>query len=79
MCFALTLRLCSALNRGMKEKQDKPGGPRLAEIEDIDEVREKEGFTFSVRGVIGQLRPLWGSDYQWTSEDIVPLSPCHKG
>lgn len=67
--------------------------PRLAEIEDIDEVQEKEGFTFSVRGVIGQLawhwsyhsgqigllRLLWGSDYQWTSEDIVPLSPCHKG
>ena len=79
MCFALTLRLCSALNRGMKEKQDKLAGPRLAEIEDIDEVREKEGFTFSVRGVIGLLRLLWGSDYQWTSEDIVPLSPCHKG
>ena len=67
--------------------------PRLAEIQDIDEVRKKEGFTFSVRGVmsqlawhwsyhsgqIGLLRLLWGSDYQWTSEDIVPLSPCREG
>jgi hypothetical protein len=65
---------------------------RLAEIGEIDEVLEKEGFTFSVRGVMGQLawhwsyhsgqvgllRLLWGSDYQWTSEDIVPLSPCPK-
>ena len=64
--------------------------PLLAGIEAIDEVRKKEGFTFSVRGVTGQLawhwsyhsgqigllRLLWGSDYQWTSEDIVPLSPC---
>ena len=67
--------------------------PRLAGIEDIDKVQEKDEFTFSVRGVMGQLswhwsyhsgqvgllRLLWGSDYQWTSEDIVPLSPCHKG
>jgi len=66
---------------------------RLAGIENIDEVLEEEGFTFSVRGVMGQLawhwsyhsgqigllRLLWGSDYQWTSEDIVPLSPCLKG
>jgi hypothetical protein len=67
--------------------------PRLAGIEDIDKVQEKDEFTFSVRGVMGQLswhwsyhsgqvgllRLLWGSDYQWTSEDIVPLSPYLKG
>jgi hypothetical protein len=67
--------------------------PHLAGIKDIDEVLEKEGFMFSVRGVMGQLawhwtyhsgqvgllRLLWGSDYQWTSEDIVALSPCLKG
>lgn len=61
----------------------------LAKIEDIDEVRKKEGFTFSVRAVMGQLawhwtyhsgqigllRLLWGSDYQWRSEDIVALVP----
>jgi len=63
--------------------------PRLAEIEDIDEVLRKEGVTFSVRGVMGQLawhwtyhsgqigllRLLWGSDYQWKSEDLVALPP----
>jgi hypothetical protein len=63
--------------------------PRLGEVEDIDEVLEKEGVTFTVRGVMGQLawhwtyhsgqigllRLLWGSDYQWESEDIVALPP----
>jgi hypothetical protein len=63
--------------------------PRLAEIRDIDEVLTKEGVTFSVRGVMGQLawhwiyhsgqigllRLLWGSDYTWRSEDIVALAP----
>jgi len=67
--------------------------PRLAEIEDIDEVLKKEGVTFSVRGVMGQLawhwtyhsgqigllRLLWGSDYQWKSEDIVALPPRKSG
>jgi hypothetical protein len=66
---------------------------QLAGIEDIDEVLEKEEITFSVRGVMGQLawhwtyhsgqigllRLLWGSDYQWTSEDVVALPPCLKG
>ncbi|MBN2552324.1 MAG: DUF664 domain-containing protein [Spirochaetales bacterium] len=61
----------------------------LAKIEAIDEVRKKEGVTFSVRAVMGQLawhwtyhsgqigllRLLWGSDYQWRSEDIVALVP----
>jgi len=61
----------------------------LGEVEDIDEVLEKEGVTFTVRGVMGQLawhwtyhsgqigllRLLWGSDYQWESEDIVALPP----
>jgi hypothetical protein len=61
----------------------------LGEIQDIDEVRKKEGFTFSVRAVMGQLawhwtyhsgqigllRLLWGSDYEWRSEDIVALVP----
>ena len=63
--------------------------PGLAGIEDIDEVLKKDGFTFSVRGAMGQLawhwsyhsgqvgllRLLWGSDYQWRSEDILPLRP----
>jgi uncharacterized damage-inducible protein DinB len=63
--------------------------PGLGEIGDIDEVLEKEGRTFSVRGVMGQLawhwtyhsgqigllRLLWGSDYQWKGEDIVALPP----
>ena len=63
--------------------------PRLGEIRDIDEVLEKEGVTFTVRGMMGQLawhwsyhsgqigllRLLWGSDYQWKSEDIVALPP----
>jgi uncharacterized damage-inducible protein DinB len=62
---------------------------RLGEVQDIDEVLEKEGVTFTVRGVMGQLawhwtyhsgqigllRLLWGSDYQWESEDIVALPP----
>jgi hypothetical protein len=63
--------------------------PSLGGIQDIDEALEKEGRTFSVRGVVGQLawhwtyhsgqigllRLLWGSDYHWQSEDIVPLPP----
>jgi uncharacterized damage-inducible protein DinB len=63
--------------------------PALSDIEEIDTVLTKEGRTFSVRGVMGQLawhwtyhsgqigllRLLWGSDYQWKSEDIVPLPP----
>jgi uncharacterized damage-inducible protein DinB len=63
--------------------------PALSDIQDIDTVLTKEGSTFSVRGVIGQLawhwiyhsgqigllRLLWGSDYQWKSEDIVALPP----
>jgi uncharacterized damage-inducible protein DinB len=63
--------------------------PSLAGIEDIDEVLESEGITFSPRGAMGQLawhwsyhsgqigllRLLWGSDYQWTSEDIVASPP----
>jgi uncharacterized damage-inducible protein DinB len=64
--------------------------PRLEGIENIDEVQTKDGVTFSVRGVVGQLawhwiyhsgqigllRLLWGSDYKWRSEDIVALRPC---
>jgi hypothetical protein len=67
--------------------------PGLTETLDIDEVLQKEGVTFSVRGVMGQLawhwsyhsgqigllRLLWGSDYQWNSEDIVALPPRLKG
>jgi uncharacterized damage-inducible protein DinB len=63
--------------------------PALSGIEDIDTVLTKEGSTFSVRGVMGQLawhwtyhsgqigllRLLWGSDYQWRGEDIVALTP----
>jgi uncharacterized damage-inducible protein DinB len=63
--------------------------PALSDIEDIDTVLTEEGSTFSVRGVMGQLawhwtyhsgqigllRLLWGSDYQWKSEDIVALPP----
>jgi hypothetical protein len=63
--------------------------PALATVQNIDEVSEKDGVTFSVRGVMGQLiwhwtyhsgqigllRLLWGSDYQWVSEDVVALSP----
>lgn len=63
--------------------------PALVDIENIDGVLTKEGSTFSVRGIMGQLvwhwtyhsgqigllRLLWGSDYQWRSEDIVALPP----
>lgn len=63
--------------------------PALADIEDIDGALTKEGSTFSVRGIMGQLawhwtyhsgqigllRLLWGSDYQWRGEDIVALPP----
>lgn len=63
--------------------------PTLAKIEGIDAVLTKEGSTFSVRGIMGQLawhwtyhsgqigllRLLWGSDYQWRGEDIVALPP----
>jgi len=63
--------------------------PALAKIEDIDAVLNKDGSTFSVRGIMGQLawhwtyhsgqigllRLLWGSDYQWRGEDIVALPP----
>lgn len=63
--------------------------PALSDIEDIDTVLSKEGSTFSVRGIMGQLawhwtyhsgqigllRLLWGSDYQWKGEDIVALAP----
>lgn len=61
----------------------------LAEIKDIDTVLTKEGSTFSVRGIMGQLawhwtyhsgqigllRLLWGSDYHWRGEDIVTPPP----
>ncbi|UCF99465.1 MAG: DinB family protein [Spirochaetaceae bacterium] len=63
--------------------------PALSDIKDMDTVVTKDGQTFSVRGVIGQLawhwiyhsgqigllRLIWGSDYQWRSEDIVTLPP----
>ena len=63
--------------------------PALVDIENIDGVLTKEGSTFSVRGIMGQLawhwtyhsgqigllRLLWGSDYRWRSEDIVALPP----
>jgi len=76
--------------RGVQRDYSKPN---LAQIEDIDEVLEKDGVTFSVRGVAGQLtwhwiyhsgqigllRLLWGSDYRWTSEDVVVLPPRLKG
>jgi uncharacterized damage-inducible protein DinB len=61
----------------------------LREVRDIDSVRKSDGSTYSVRGVMGQLvwhwtyhsgqigllRLLWGSDYQWRSEEIVALPP----
>jgi uncharacterized damage-inducible protein DinB len=76
------IEICRSVQRDCSQ-------PRLREIEDIDEVLEKEGVTFTVRGVMGQLawhwtyhsgqigllRLLWGSDYQWESEDIVALPP----
>ena len=32
-------------------------------------------YTQAIGGQIGLLRLLWGSDYQWKSEDIVSLAP----
>jgi uncharacterized damage-inducible protein DinB len=65
----------------------------LSGVHDIDEVLKRDGVTFSVRGAMGQLawhwtyhsgqigllRLLWGSDYQWGSEDLVALPPRLKG
>jgi hypothetical protein len=79
----------ASLIRICRQVQGDYSRPRLAPIRDIDEVMERDGITFSVRGVAGQLawhwiyhsgqvgllRLLWGSDYQWTSEDIVALRP----
>jgi hypothetical protein len=72
--------------RRVQEEYAQPG---MAKIRDIDEALRKDGYTFSVRGVAGQLawhwiyhsgqigllRLLWGSDYHWKSDDIVPLPP----
>jgi hypothetical protein len=74
------------LSRGVQKDYSLPA---LAGIEDIDEVLKKDGVTFSVRGAMGQLawhwsyhsgqigllRLLWGSDYQWGSEDLVAPPP----
>ena len=79
----------SALVEICRKVQREYSRPVLGEIGDIDEVLEKEGVRFSVRGVMGQLawhwtyhsgqigllRLLWGSDYQWKSEDIVAAPP----
>jgi uncharacterized damage-inducible protein DinB len=79
----------STLIETCRRVQGEYSQPSLAGIEDIDEVLESEGITFSPRGAMGQLswhwsyhsgqigllRLLWGSDYQWTSEDIVALPP----
>jgi hypothetical protein len=76
------IEICRRLQREYSQ-------PQLAAIEDIDRVLEKDGITFSARGVVGQLswhwiyhsgqvgllRLLWGSDYQWRSEDVVALPP----
>jgi uncharacterized damage-inducible protein DinB len=76
------IKLCRRVQKDFSQ-------PALADIEDIDGVLTKEGSTFSVRGIMGQLawhwtyhsgqigllRLLWGSDYQWRSEDIVALPP----
>jgi hypothetical protein len=80
----------SALIGICRRVQDEYSRVNLAETRDIDEVLERDGFTFSVRGVMGQLawhwiyhsgqigllRLLWGSDYHWNSEQIVALPPA---
>jgi hypothetical protein len=80
---ATLIRIC-------RQVQGEYSQAQLAGIEDIDTITKKEGITFSVRGVMGQLawhwiyhsgqvgllRLLWGSDYQWKSEDVVGLRPC---
>ncbi len=74
--------LCRAVQNSYSEQA-------LRELRDIDSVRKSDGSTYSVRGVMGQLvwhwtyhsgqigllRLLWGSDYQWRSEEIVALPP----
>ncbi len=74
--------LCRQVQKGYSEQA-------LRGVQDIDSVFRRDGRTYSVRGVMGQLawhwtyhsgqigllRLLWGSDYQWRNEDVVALPP----